>query len=248
MIKTIGCCDSGLGGMLVANALRKQYPSADIVFIADQSNVPYGDKTVKQLDFYARSLLNKFREMKVHDVVIACNTLCANVIDDLRDDYQDLHIYSIIEPTCQQLTKSKASKVAVLATAKTVETHAYKKQLKMILPDAQIVEIQAPKLVPIIENGCNEAELKQAVKEYLVEDADAYILGCTHFPLIRKYIENNRQAEIYDSNEAIVNLFKDEEFAGHGDFKVYTSGNASLMQQRILNLLGEKIEVNEIQL
>lgn len=248
MIKTIGCCDSGLGGMLVANALKKQYSNADIVYIADQSNVPYGDKTIEQLDSYARALLNKFREMNISNVVIACNTLCANVVDHLRKDYEDLHIYSIIEPTCLQLMNSGASKVVVLATSKTVETHVYKRYLHQILPNAEILEIKAPKLVPIIENGCNEDELRKVVEEYLVKDADAYVLGCTHFPLIRKFILEKQQVEIYDSNEAIVNLFRNEQFVGNGHFKIYTSGNAQSMEQNILNLFDEKMKVEKIEL
>ena len=102
-MKTIGCCDSGLGGMLVVDALHKAYPNLDIVYVADQKNVPYGDKNVDELIECARNMFQYFRQQGIKDVVVACNTLCANAVEKLKSDFADLNIYSIISPTCAQL-------------------------------------------------------------------------------------------------------------------------------------------------
>ena len=129
-MKTIGCCDSGLGGTLCVNTLHNAYPNLDIVYIADQKNVPYGDKSVDELIELARNMFQYFRQQNIKDVVVACNTLCANVVKRIRSEFPDLTIYSIIEPTCAQLDGTDYKKIGVLATKKTVESHAYLKELK----------------------------------------------------------------------------------------------------------------------
>lgn len=246
MIKTVGCCDSGLGGFLVADALHKAYPKLDIVYIADQSNVPYGDKSVEQLRKYAKSLLDVFKEKEIKDVVVACNTLCANVIEDLREEYAELNICSIIEPTVAQL-KNNYSKIGVLATQGTVNTHAYKKIIHRYFNDVEVVEIAAPKLVPVIENGCDPNELRRCVEEYMGVEVDAFILGCTHFPMIRPFLKD-QEIDIYDSNQAVVDYFKNETFDGTGKMEVYTSKDADKMHEMILKLFHQDILVNTIQL
>ena len=77
----------------------------------------------------------------------------------------------------------------MLATKKTVESHAYLKEINKYCPQAEVFEMAAPKLVPIIESGCNYHELKKAVQEYCIKDIDAWVLGCTHFPYIRPILE-----------------------------------------------------------
>ena len=234
-MKIIGCCDSGLGGMLVVDALHKAYPNLDIMYVADQKNVPYGDKSVNELIELAKNMFQYFRQQGIKDVVVACNTLCANAVEKLRNDFPDLNIYSIIGPTCAQLEGQDYKKIGVLATKKTVESHAYLKKINKYCPQAEVFEVAAPKLVPIIESGCNYHELKKAVQEYCIKDIDAWVLGCTHFPYIRPILEIDY--DLYDSNDAVINLFKDIEMTGSGNVSVYTTGNYIEMKKSIRTLL-----------
>lgn len=243
---TIGCCDSGLGGMLIVDALHKAYPSLDIVFIADQKNVPYGEKTSEQIKEFARGLFKAFRKMNVQDVVGACNTLCVSLDDEIIEEFSDLNIYKIVEPTCKQLMNHDYQKIGVLATAKTIDTHAYSNELKKTNPNAEVYEIQAPKFVPIIESGCNPIQLEEAVKEYTNIEVDSWILGCTHYPLIIPFLNGNY--DIYDSRQAVVDLFKDRKMEGTGKITVYTSGDPVLMKQSIKQLLHLDLDVKSIEL
>ena len=240
-MKKIGCCDSGLGGMLIVEALHKSYPELDIIYVADQKNVPYGDKSIEELIAYARNIFQYFRQQEIKDVVVACNTLCANVVEVLRDEFSDLSIYSIIEPTCAQLSGKNYKNIGVLATNKTVQSHAYLNELSKYCPNAKVHEIAAPKLVPIIESGCNYYELKTAVREYCVKDIDAWVLGCTHFPFIRPILEIDY--DLYDSNDAAISLFKDIEMTGTGLVSVFTTGNCLEMKKSIKNLLHKSYNV-----
>ena len=248
-MKTIGLCDSGIGGLLVLFALHKAYPKLNMTFLADQSHVPYGDKTYEQLKGYAVDLFDEFRRRNIQDVVIACNTLCANVLEEVRNDYSDLNLIGIIAPTVAQLRQIKAQKVLVLATKKTVEKHAYRKAIHEMMPEVIVEEIACPKLVPLIEGHADPKELRQAVYEYIEgKEFDACILGCTHFPLISEYIHEQKQVPIFDSNQAVIDLLKDEKIEGEGKIEIFTTHDAYEMQEVIQRLFGETIQVQEISL
>lgn len=246
MMNTLGCCDSGLGGMLIVDALHKAYPKLNIVFIADQKNVPYGDKSDEKVQTCARDLFSTFQKMNIHDVVVACNTLCTFVDQDMRESYSDLNIHSIIEPTCFQLKGHDYKKIGVIATSKTIEKHAYLNPLVQLYPNADIFEIKASKLVPIIENGCDEELLKEAVCTYCQLDVDAWILGCTHYPIIRPYLD--QKVDVYDSIQAVIDLFKNEDIQGEGIVKVYTSGDPEQMKKSIHSILKTEYDVEYLQI
>lgn len=246
-MKTLGVCDSGIGGLLVLFSLHKAYPNMNMVFLADQSHVPYGNKSHDQLKEYAFDLMDEFKRRKIEDVVIACNTLCANVLDEIKPHYEDLHLYGIIEPTVAQLQSHSIQKVLVLATQKTVEKHAYRDAIHALMPFVHVMEVACPKLVPLIENGGSKEQLQKAVNEYIEGiEFDACILGCTHFPLIKDCILEQKDVLVFDSNQAIVDLLKDYDGQGEGKIEIYTTDDAMKLQQMIQRLFHENVLVKKI--
>lgn len=249
-MKRIGCCDSGLGGLLVVSALNKAYPDLDIVYIADQANAPYGNKSVDQLLDYIRSFLSKFETMGIDEVVVACNTLCARVVEEVRDEFPQMTIHSIIAPTVAQLNNETYQKIHVLATENTCQSHAYQKALQTMGYEGEIVEHACPTLVPIIEGGCDPVALEKETKRIVEElgECDAWILGCTHYPLIRPYLSHYSSAQIFDSNAAVVELFNDYTMSGQGKVAVYTTKNPEEMKRSIQQLLQKTYIVEKISL
>ncbi|MBD3798268.1 MAG: glutamate racemase, partial [Campylobacterales bacterium] len=45
----IGVFDSGLGGLTIVKTMLENLHGAEIVYIADTANAPYGEKTQKQI-------------------------------------------------------------------------------------------------------------------------------------------------------------------------------------------------------
>ncbi|MGN1345115.1 MAG: glutamate racemase [Traorella sp.] len=246
MITTLGCCDSGIGGMITVHALHQAYPNLNIVFVADQKHAPYGDKSVEQLEEYRQNIFENFNRMNIDEIVIACNTLCSYGISDIQKKYPQMKLHTIIEPTCKQLKGYDFKTINVLATNYTVKKHVYGKYLEEMFPNATIREMAAPKLVPIIENGCDYDKLKEAVDEYCQSKADAWVLGCTHYPLIRPLMKDDDY--VFDSIAPIVNMFKGEEIIGEGKVVVYTSGDPNLMRESIKKILNYEYDVYPIQL
>ena len=236
-MEKLGVCDSGIGGLVVVDALRQAYPSLDIVYIGDQQNAPYGNKTVDELLEYGRRMLSYFEKTGIHHVLIACNTLCTNVFVSLQELFPNLKLYSIIAPTVNQLKRINSNRLLVIATSRTVESHSYRNYCRKIGYEGEIEEVACPKLVPLIE-GNAELQLinEQVERDLLGKRADTILLGCTHFPLLRPYL--SRRFQVIDSNQASVELVaKIEGLSYHGELTIYTSKDAGMMEKQIECLL-----------
>ena len=94
----IGIFDSGVGGLTVLKSLSEKY-NAEYIYIGDNKNCPYGGKTKDELLKYAIRIVNYFIQQGISVIVIACNTCCANVLDDLRVMYKKITFIGVIEST-----------------------------------------------------------------------------------------------------------------------------------------------------
>ena len=251
MSQRIGMCDSGIGGLLVANALFQANPHLDIVYIGDQKNAPYGEKTREQLLSYAIALMNQFVEFNISTVIIACGTLCANVLKEIQDLYPNMNIMGILEPTCTQLKGKKVTSTLVLATQATVQRHAYQTCLNKMDSAMKVIEVACPKLVPLIEGGGEDELLQATAIEYVypyVGKVDAVIMGCTHFPLVEKSVGELLNVPTFNSNVGIVTAYKSVDDQHCGKIDVYTSKDAKTMKEQIKRLIHKDWEVQEINL
>lgn len=248
MIRTLGCIDSGMGGIVTVDALVKAYPDLDIIFIADQKNAPYGDKTKEQLFEYVSLMLNEFKRRNIHDVLIACNTICAKVYDELCQAFPELNLIGIIEPTVAQIKDTH--KIGVLATYNTIQSHVYRDCIKKLFPDAQVIEVACPKIAPMIEQGASLEEIYQVMDEYLepLKGVDACILGCTHYPLVRNKIEEVLNCKLYDSNQVIIQLLEHQLILNKSNIQIYTTLDSDALKQSIRKLINQNWDVEKISL
>ena len=250
MNKIVGVVDSGLGGLLVLEALKSAYPDYHYIYIGDQLHAPYGDCTKDELLQYGMTILEYFYHRQVQDVVIACNTLCANALIDLQDAYPNMRIHGIIDATCLQLKGISKKNILVLATHATVQKHAYRDTLKKIV-DAKVWELACPKLVPMIEANEEEGALKKVLEDYLepyIGNVDAVILGCTHYPIIAKHIQNILQVDVFDSNQAIIHELPFHNDKGQGKLEIYTTKDAERMHDQIKTIIKKDYLVSKLKL
>lgn len=249
MNRKIGICDSGLGGILVMKALIDAYPTVDFVYIGDQAHAPYGNKTKDELREYGSKMIREFQRQGIDEVIIACNTLCANVFEDLCQAFPDIHLSGVLMPTVKQLTGKNIHSVLVLATAKTIASHAFEKAIHELDENCQVYELACPALVPLIEDGDDTGALNAAASEYVKpykDKVEAVILGCTHFPLIKEVVKEQLDVLIFDSNQAAVDMLKVPEGDNSGHIFVYTTKDAAVMKQQIKRIIHEDLEVQKI--
>lgn len=188
----IGVFDSGVGGISVMKALRKELPNESFIYLADSANAPYGqldnghilDLSIKNAEF----LLDK----KVKLIVVACNTATGIAIKTLRKmfDVPFIGMEPAIKPASIQ---SVAKKIGVLATARTFEADHFNETAGMHSGDIELFVRVGDGLVELVEEGRSESpESEELLKSYLEPMIDAgidqLVLGCTHYPFLMPLI------------------------------------------------------------
>jgi len=190
----IGIFDSGFGGLTVFKAIRKLMPAENIIYFGDTARVPYGTKSPESVIGFSTQISDYLISKKIKILVVACNTSSALALDKRRKTVK-VPIIGVIEPTVNAVCADKKNKkILILATSSTIKSRAYSKQLSKKNKKLRICEKACPLFVPIIEEGCvGKNFAKQIVKEYLLplkkRNFDAMILGCTHYPMLKKTIK-----------------------------------------------------------
>ncbi len=184
----IGIFDSGVGGLSVFAELIKLLPEENYIYFGDTKNCPYGNKTKEQLIDITKSILEFFRTKNVKAVVMACNTTSAAAYEAIKTNY-NFKIYPIVQTVSGYIARKNYKNIGVFATNATVNSHAYKTELKKYNPNCNIYETACPDWVDIVENELqNEEKSIQNVKthmdEMLCNNIDKIILGCTHYPYL----------------------------------------------------------------
>lgn len=225
----IGIFDSGVGGLASLQELRKISDSADIVYLADRKNAPYGTKSREELI----SLVNRDIEALIahgcEQVLIACCT-ASTVYDELSPRARCVAT-PIISPAAFAAAKiTVRGSIGVIATEATVRSGAFKAQILRHSPVCRVCEIAAQPLVTLVENGARDGAISVGGRELLKgilaplceADVDTLILGCTHFSHldgeIRK-IMGSRVATVHPSREGVAEMIRksgSRALLGHG--------------------------------
>lgn len=202
--RPIGFFDSGVGGISVLRESVKLLPNENYIYFGDSKNAPYGTKgvtEVKELTFKAVDfLLHK----NCKAIVIACNTATSAAINDLRNYYIDIPIIGI-EPALKPAVElHKAGKIVIMATPMTLAETKFNSLMKSYEQAADIVPLPCAGLVELIESGIVEGEelnlyLRKKLDLYKESGIGSVVLGCTHYPFIRKELSN-----ILDETTAII--------------------------------------------
>ena len=81
----IGIFDSGVGGLNAFYEVRRGLPYADIAYLADRANAPYGTKPKDELISLVKNDIKRLRELGCRLILIACCT-ASTVYPELSDD------------------------------------------------------------------------------------------------------------------------------------------------------------------
>lgn len=192
--RPIGVFDSGVGGLTIVHAIRQLLPRESIVYFGDMARLPYGTKSKEQiLSFSIQNTLFLLKH-KVKAVVVACNSSSSAAYSFLKRHF-NLPIIDVIEPAAESAIEvSKSGKIGVIATQATIESAAYERALFHLNPRVKIAAGACPLFVPLVEEGWLQGKITEDIirtylKPLLQKKIDTLILGCTHYPLLRKSLE-----------------------------------------------------------
>ena len=186
----LGLFDSGLGGLTVVRRVREVLPLHDIMFFADQANVPYGDRDPEDLHRLLAANLARLDDYGADAIVMACNTSCA-IAERYGWPSTRAPVLDLIDSAATAAQRAGYRRLGVVATAATVGAGSYGRSLRAAIPSAEVWEIAAPALVPLVESGdVHGARSRAAVDAVCAElpsDLDAVIYGCTHYPVLSEH-------------------------------------------------------------
>lgn len=198
----IGFFDSGIGGLSVLDSCRKLLPDVPFYYLGDNARAPYGNLSPAKIREYTHEALSLFLRLRVRAVVLACNTVTAVCIEEMRSQFP----FPIIgtEPAVLPAIRNGGN-VGVLATRATQESARFlrlTKQAEAIEGAGRLIPLACPDLAGIIERNVTNAVFSYA--PYLPKASlDGVVLGCTHYVFIKKQIGAFYNCPIYDGNEGV---------------------------------------------
>lgn len=196
----IGIFDSGIGGLTVARAILDALPNEEIIYFGDTAHLPYGDKSGDAIRYYVAKISDFLYGRGCKALVIACNTASSVLERASLPPFNKNLVINVVDPVVQWVAAQETIKsIGVIGTKRTISSGIYARRLKTKLKDIQVKNLSTPLLAPMIEEGFFNNNISKAiVASYLdkITDIDALILGCTHYPLIKKEISAYYQDQI----------------------------------------------------
>lgn len=194
-------------------ALR-QLPQHDYIYLADSANAPYGEKSSDWIAARSLALCNLLATKGCDAIVVACNTATAEAIKQIRETLS-IPIIGVepgIKPAAMQ---SQNNIVGVLATEATLNSDKFNALLGTLPTDCTFIKQAGAGLVPLIESGqADGEETLELLAKHLapIQDAgaDTLVLGCTHYPFLRKSIRKllGDSITLIDTSDAVVRQLK----------------------------------------
>jgi glutamate racemase len=257
----IGIFDSGIGGLTVANAIAKALPKEQLIYFGDTAHLPYGDKSPDSIKYYSIRIAQFLLEQNCKMIVVACNTASALAYETVKDFVGDkIPVIDVVNPVVEEITQDRKLKhIGVIATKGTIKSDIYSKKIKERNKHIQVSSQATPLLASMIEEGFfNNKISRTIIFDYLsrpkIKKIDSLILACTHYPLIRKEVEEfyRGKIKIYDNAEVVAKKVKEvldnlkllnTKKAGHHHF--YISDYTKSFEESAKYFFKSKIKLQE---
>ncbi|RAV99809.1 glutamate racemase [Pseudochryseolinea flava] len=213
----IGVFDSGIGGLTVAHAIKKLLPGESMIYFGDTAHLPYGDKSEAAIQAYSVKIADVLLRKGCKVIVIACNSASSAAYELLKEYVRnDVHIINVIDPMVSLVMEQFPGKsVGLIGTKRTVQSGVYNRKIEEGNKAITINSVATPLLAPMIEEGFFNNQISyEIIAQYLADTSldriQALILACTHYPLIKKQINEFYQGKmtILDSSEVVALALK----------------------------------------
>lgn len=209
--RPIGIFDSGIGGLSIAKEIKKLCPQENIIYFGDTRHLPYGQKSPQAIKEYSKIITQILLEQNCKLIVVACNSASSNALKEIKNlaREREVEVIDVITPVAKKVAFDFHQQMGVIATQATVNTKMYTRKIKKFNKYIQVRELATPLLAPMIEEGLVKTNISKClVSSYLshkkIKDIDSIILGCTHYSLIHKEIENFYEGKIRIINSPLI--------------------------------------------
>lgn len=212
----IGIFDSGIGGLTVAHALVKHLPNENLIYFGDTAHMPYGDKSTAAIQAYAVKIAHMLLQQECKLILIACNSASAAAYELVKEYIASKAIVmNVIDPIVRLLQENYAQKkIGLIGTRQTVNSHIYKKKVDDLNVGINLSSHATNLLASAIEEFGNHRVIDTLLDVYLsqpdLQQVDALVLACTHYPIIKERIAQHYQKpiEVIDSSDIVAQAVK----------------------------------------
>ncbi|STY91369.1 glutamate racemase [Moraxella bovis] len=215
----IGVFDSGMGGLSVYLHLKTLMPNERFIYYADTANVPYGGKSGDEILLLTLQAVARLCKRGCKLIVIACNSASAHALKALRErcSVPIVGLVPAVKPACS-LTKTR--QIAVLATRATLNGYLLNDVINDVAKPQEVMVHKhfEPTLVPWVESGMPIDSqvanlLIRQTKQWADMGVDVIVLGCTHYPFFKGFLQTfiqqeNLDVQLIDSGLAIAQRVK----------------------------------------
>ncbi len=268
----IGIFDSGYGGLTILSEIQKKLPQYDFLYLGDNARAPYGTRSFDVVYEFTLEAVNELFSRGCELIILACNTASAKALrtiqqKDLPSLDPNKRVLGVIRPSTEIISQySKTNHVGILATEGTVKSESYPIEIKKFSPQTVVTQIACSMWVPLIENGrhtstAGQLFIKEDVDQLLSNDPDidVIILGCTHYPILKSYIESIVPSNIKVIAQGPIIAEKLEDYlirhpeleikcSKNGKTDYLTTENALDFDKNASLFLGQKIKSQHIKL
>lgn len=216
----IGIFDSGIGGLTVAKAVKAILPNELLIYFGDTAHLPYGDKSTAAIQAYSVRIADFLLKKKCKVILIACNSASSAAYDLVAEFVgKKVKVFDVINPTVDFIRENHANdRIGLIGTKQTVSSNVYAQKIEDLKQNIELVSLATPLLVPMIEEGIRSDDVSNSIiNRYLndpsLEGINSLILGCTHYPIIKKQIEafyaaQHHKVEVIDSADTVAKALK----------------------------------------
>lgn len=204
----IAVFDSGMGGISVLKEMVRLMPEEDFIYFGDSLHAPYGTKTTEEVRRLTIEHITDFIKNKhAKAIAVACNTATSAAVAVLRNMYPSVPLVGVEPAIKPAVFACEHPKVLVMATPITLKEEKFHNLEALYDDQAEIYPLPCPGLMEFVEQGNLDGEdvdtyLKEKISPYLDKNLTGVVLGCTHYPFLRREIRAivGPSVEIFDGS------------------------------------------------
>ncbi|MFC1822473.1 glutamate racemase [Thermodesulfobacteriota bacterium] len=267
----IGVFDSGYGGLTILKAFLDHLPQYEYLYLGDSARAPYGNKSLKIIYEYTRQAVDFLFQGGAELIILACNTASAKALRRIQQEWLPVHyperrVLGVAIPLSESaVVTARRGRVGVIGTRATIESRVFEQEVHKLNPQIKVFSQPCPLLVPLVEEGwVGKPETNMILKKYVrplkSKAIESLILGCTHYPFLKKDIERimGKNCHVLDAPEIVAEKLVDylnrhpeieERLTRNGKRVFFTTDDAGRFKSFGEKFLGKKIsEVQSISL
>ena len=139
----IGIFDSGIGGLTIAHAIKKELPNENIIYFGDTKHLPYGEKSNKSIQNFVKKITNFLISKNCKTIIIACNSASSIASDIAEQEAKNIPVFNVIDPVIKKITNVCSNyNIGVIGTKTTIKSGIYERKITQLCKKSKVYSLE----------------------------------------------------------------------------------------------------------